>query len=140
MKLNSVFASIAKQSFDMLRDCFVAKEAPRNDMVLLCLLMLFLTGCQTAPKKASVESQQDVISAVGKMTEGLTNTDISREDLKRLAVQMQKDPQARSAVESVNNAMQAKQTGIRYCPVDGKRFSNRVERCTFCGAKLKDLE
>lgn len=110
----------------------------RLSVVVMCCWMV---GCQHAPvKDTSTESQSDVIKAVGTMTEGLTNQAISPEDLKRLGAQMQNDPEARSAVEAVNQAMQAQQTGIRYCPVDGKRFSNKVSVCPSCGAQLKDLD
>ena len=109
--------------------------------LLVGVLIVFVaSGCQTTPRKTNVESSSDVISAVGTMAEGLTNKDISPEDLKRLGEQLKNDPQAKSAVESVNSALQAKQGGIRYCPVDGKRFSDRVTKCPYCGALLKDLE
>lgn len=112
--------------------------------VALFLTVLLVAGCQTAAIKKqgqpSSETNEDVLKAVGSMTEGLTQQNISQEDLKRLGAQIQKDPQAKSAVESVNKAMQAHQTGIRYCPVDGKRYSDRVKVCPRCGTTLKDLE
>lgn len=139
MKSRVIARSLSQQRSNILVSYYWPKKIVWGYVFAITFILL-CSGCQTAPKKAGQESQQDVISAVGKMTEGLTNTQISQEDLKRLAVQMEKDPQARSAVESVNNAMQANQTGIRYCPVDGKRFSNRVAKCPTCGAKLEDLE
>jgi hypothetical protein len=104
---------------------------------------MLLAGCQTAPKKSSAgktESQQEAVSAIGTMTQGLTNQEIGPEDLKRLAVQVRKDPQAQSAVKAVNSAFDIQDAGIKYCPVDGKRFSSRLEICPVHKVKLLPLD
>ena len=98
-----------------------------------------LFGCQTAPKQ-KIESTQEVVSALGSVTEGLTNQNLSEEDLKKLAVAAQKDPKTQSALRSVNQALSVEQTGIKYCPVDGQRFSANVIDCPIHKVKLKDLE
>ncbi len=120
----------------MVRTMVIAKY-----VLLSGCVFCILSGCQTATlKKSAGETTPDIISAVGSMTEGLTNQDISQEDLRRVAKQAQQDPSVQQAIESVNNAMQATQTGIKYCPLDGKRFSHRLSTCPHCGATLKDLE
>lgn len=106
------------------------------------LILALLMGCQHAPRRhdAAISKQDEMIYSIGKVTEGLTQTDISREDLVRLGKQISQDPEAKSAVASVNQAMQVQKKGIRYCPNDGKRFSDRVKKCPVCGATLKDLD
>ena len=107
---------------------------------VICLIVLFIVGCQTAPKQKAGESREEVISAIGTMTQGLTNANISEADLKRLAVQVEKDPQAQSAVKAVNSAFSVEDTGVKYCPVDGKRFSSRLETCPDHKVKLLAVE
>lgn len=114
-------------------------------MKQLCVCMLALlmcAGCQTAPKKAgpATESADEVVSAIGSMTEGLTNQSVSKEDLKRLAVEVQKDPETRSAVNAVNSAFNIEASGVKYCPVDGKRFSSRLDMCPTHHIKLLTLD
>ena len=82
----------------------------------------------------------ETISAVGTMTEGLTNQDISEEDFKRLRVQVQKDPETQSAVKAVNSAFNIQDTCVKYCPVDGKRYSCRLETCADHNVKLMLVE
>ncbi len=100
-------------------------------MTLFMGMALLFVGCQTAPKKAEpkAESPQEIMRALGTVTEGLTNSSVSKEDLKRLGQQVEKDPQARSALTAVNSAFNVEDTGVKYCPVDGKRYSSRIEFC-----------
>ena len=108
--------------------------------LLICLLCIcFLAGCKTTQPKQPDSITQSV-SALGTVTEGLTNQNISKSDLKNLAVNVQKDPQTKSAVQSINNALQVQQTGIKYCPVDGQRFDASVEECPIHHVKLKIVE
>ncbi len=105
------------------------------------ILMLLLAGCQTVPQKpAGGESSQEVVSALNSMTEGLTNKNISKEDLKRLAEQVKGDPQVKSAVEALNSSFNVKDTGVKYCPTDGKRYSSRLEFCPDHQTKLLPVE
>ncbi len=114
----------------------------RCPIILLVSVVLFLSSCQTAPKKETLkrESNKEVISALGSVTEGLTNQPLTEEGLKKLAVQVQKDPEAQSALKAVNQALAAEQVGVKYCPRDGKRFSSRLTYCPDDGAELKDVE
>jgi hypothetical protein len=103
-------------------------------------MLLSLAGCQTAPKQAPGESQTEVVSAIGTMTKGLTNQNLTEKDLKNLAVELQKDPQSQSAVRSVNDALNVQQGGVKYCPKDGRRFSSRLKYCPYDGTELKPVE
>ena len=105
------------------------------------LVVIMLAGCQTPhPKSAKVESTDQIIKSLGTVTEGLTNQNISKEDLKRLAVSVQKDPQTKSAIENINQALNAHQTTVKYCPIDGERFDASVEECPKHKVKLKLVE
>jgi hypothetical protein len=110
-------------------------------LFLFASLVMMLVGCQTTqPKVQKEESLSTKISAFGTVTEGLTNQNISQKDLKNLAIQVQKDPQVKSAVQSVNEALKAQQTGVKYCPIDGQRFDTSVDLCPIHHVKLKTVE
>jgi hypothetical protein len=103
---------------------------------------MFCVGCQSVqPKKNSkVETPQEMVAALGTVTEGLTNQNISRQDLKNLAIQVQKDSQTKSAVQVINQALNAHQTGVKYCPINGERFDASVDECPIHKVKLKFVE
>lgn len=106
---------------------------------VLCLI--FLSACQTTkPKTQKSDTISDSISALGTVTEGLTNQSVSPKDLKNVALQIQKDPKVKSAVQGVTQALRVQQTGVKYCPVDGERFDSSVEECPIHHVKLKVVE
>jgi hypothetical protein len=109
-------------------------------LFVFILSICFLAGCQTAKSKVQKDSMAETIAAFGTVTEGLTNQNITQEDLKRLAVQVEKDPQTKSAVRSINQALSVQQTGIKYCPKDGQRFHVSVEECPLHKVQLKLVE
>ncbi len=111
--------------------------------LIVILAMVILGGCQTAQSKPAtqkIESTSQVVSALGAVTEGLTNQDISQKDLRNLAIRVQKDPQVKSAVQSINQALSVQQGCVKYCPVDGQRFSCNVDVCPIHKVKLKIVE
>lgn len=109
---------------------------------ILYFSLLFLIGCQTTQTKTSSqkESVEQTIAAFGTVTEGLTNQNITKQDLKNLAVQVQSDPKTKSAVQSINEALSVQQKGVKYCPVDGQRFDVSVENCPTHKVKLKSVD
>lgn len=51
-----------------------------------------------------------------------------------------KNDEAVSAIKAVADGMVVTQKNIKYCPVDGKRFSSQVENCPEHNVALKSLE
>jgi len=113
----------------MKKDCFVTS--------FLAMTLCF-TGCQTAQNKPK-QNQAEAISAMTTMTQGLTNQPISQAQLKNLAQQVQKDPQAQSAIRSINTALSPEHT-VKYCPEDGERFSADMIWCPDHKVKLEWVE
>ena len=112
-----------------------------NKFFVMTLVAVILAGCQTTqPKPEKVESTDQIVKSLGTVTEGLTNQSISKEDLKKLAVSIQKDPQTKSAIENINQALNAHQTTVKYCPIDGERFDASMEECPKHKVKLKLVE
>ena len=106
--------------------------------VLFAVTLIVLCGCQTAPHKPKPPRAEE-ISALTTMTQGLTNKPFTESNLKNLAGQVQKDPQAQSAIRSINTALSPQHT-VKYCPVDGQRFSGDVDICPVHHIKLKWVE
>lgn len=127
--LMKILSLRAKRSNRILRDCFVN---------LLLAITPFVLGCQsTHPKPKETPAEQ--ISAISTMTQGLTNQPITDEKLKDLAKQVSKDPDAQSAIRSINTALSPVHT-VKFCPEDGQRYSPEMEYCPDHKVKLEWVE
>jgi len=103
--------------------------------LILLTIIVFFGGCQTAPQKPK-ETQADTVSAISTMTQGLTNQPMTDTQLKNLAVQVSKDPQAQSAIRSINTALTPEHT-VKYCPEDGTRYNANMIYCPDKKVKLE---
>jgi hypothetical protein len=106
--------------------------------LLFLAMILGLSGCQTAPQKPK-PSRAETISALTTMTQGLTNKPITEAQLKNIAIQVAQDPQAQSALRSINTALSPQHT-VKYCPEDGQRFSPDMIYCPDGKVKLEWVE
>jgi hypothetical protein len=110
----------------------------RKLVAALFAMTLCFMGCQTTPHKPR-PTRAEAISALTTMTQGLTNKPFTEADLKNLTFQVLSDPQAQSALRSINTALRAQHT-VKYCPVDGQRFSADMIYCPIHHVKLKYVE
>lgn len=110
-----------------MRKCFF--------VALLFAVTLGLNGCQTAPQK-NKQAQAETVSAMTTMAQGLTNQPITEAQLKNLARQVAQDPQAQSALRSINTAL-SPQHMVKYCPENGERFSADMTYCPDHKVKLE---
>ena len=106
--------------------------------VFIMALIVCLCGCQTAPRKPG-PGRAETISALTTMTQGLTNQPITQAQLKNLTIQVAGDPQAQSALRSINTALSVQHT-VKYCPEDGERFSADMIWCPDHKVKLESVE
>jgi hypothetical protein len=111
-------------------------------LVLLCSLSLF--GCATTsnrPIKSSqpVETTSEQLEAAQKVVGAMGNKEVSREDLKALATDMQRDPESRSAVQKIIGVTDEKPV-IKYSPATGKHYSGDLEYDPETGVKLEVLK
>jgi hypothetical protein len=104
-------------------------------LVSLLTLIVCLCGCQTAAPKAA-SSRAETISALTTMTQGLTNQPITQAQLKDLSIQVANDPNAQSAIRSINTALSPEHT-VKYCPEDGTRYSANMIYCPDGKVKLE---
>ena len=99
-------------------------------------------SCATSGRRGGVpvrESPREVGTAVGSVVGGLTGQDVSEADLRRLIKDIQKDEEARSAVEAIGTALSPTPVRVRYCPVTGKHYSARVKICPIHNVPLLDV-
>jgi hypothetical protein len=107
-------------------------------LMILGLLALGFMGCQTTAHKQK-DSQPETVSALTTVTQGLTDKPVTQAELKSIAVQVAKDPQAQSALRSINTAFSPEHT-VKYCPEDGERFSADMTWCPDHKVKLEWVE
>lgn len=74
------------------------------------------------------------------MLGAVSGQDVTEQDLKNLAQQVQKDKEAQSAVESISGAFDPSRPKIKYCPVCGKRYRFTFEECPVHHVPLKILD
>jgi len=121
-----------------MKNIIFLASPPLAGLVLFAITLSGLSGCQTAHPKPK-ESQAETVSALTTMTQGLTNQPVSQAQLKNLAVQVARDPQAQSAVRSISTALSAEHT-VKYCPEDGERFSADMTWCPDHKVKLEWID
>jgi hypothetical protein len=105
------------------------------------MLVGLLAGCQTTHPKNGQDRQttQETLDAVGSVTGALTGKELSEEEKRKMVRDLKNDKEAQSAMRSISGALDVKQTGIKYCPIDGQRFSADMEICPVHKVKLKEL-
>ena len=106
--------------------------------VLALTCIACFCGCQTAAPKPK-ETQAETVSALTTMTQGLTNQPVTQAQLKDLGVQVANDPNAQSAIRSINTALSAQHT-VKYCPENGERFSPDMIWCPDHKVKLEWID
>ena len=109
----------------------------------LIIFLVFFSGCsstaKTSPGGQTVESRQEAISAMQKVLTNVSGEEIDERKLRELNSQIQKNPEAKQAVESIANSMSGQGIVIKYCPVDGQRFSAKFTQCPEHKVVLKIL-
>lgn len=105
-------------------------------LVLLCLGM----GCASVSRNSKSiqarEIRQETETAVKNVIEAVSGQEV---DPKQLQEQIRTDKEAQKALQSISNTMTGEGLVIKYCPVDGKRFSGKFTRCPEHGVLLKEI-
>ena len=65
---------------------------------------------------------------------------VKRDDVNTIARDVRKDPATKSAVEAITRAVSGGLSDVRYCPVDGQRFSGKIKICPVHHVELKSIE
>ena len=110
-------------------------------IIVLIVLLSGTVGCQTIPKaEQKGESSQDVEQALESIAGAVSQKDLSEEEIKNFKKQLRSDPEAQSAVKAISNSMSGKNIRVKYCPVCGRRYDPKIEKCPIHGVELKLIE
>ena len=108
------------------------------------LLLILITGCATSrpstPSAMRGETPREAAAALGSVVGAISGKDVDEQDLRDLSRQIQQDPQAQQAIESVANAVSGTDLKLKYCPVDGQRFSAKFMVCPQHNVALQELQ
>jgi len=88
------------------------------------------------PQPKPAPSRAENLSAMTTMAQGLTNKPVTEAQLKGIAQQVSKDPEAQSALRSIDTALTPEHT-VKYCPENGERFSADMTYCPDGKVKLE---
>ena len=114
----------------------------KNTYFVWFILCLVVAGCQTASNKKNVpfkESNKDVANAISNVADVLAGQPLTDEQKRKFTKDIQKDKDTQSALRSIAGAMDVKQAVVKYCPVDGQRYSADLQICPVHKIKLKEL-
>ncbi len=70
----------------------------------------------------------------------MSGHEVNQQDLKKVVQDLKNDKDSRSAVESVSNSLGGQGLDVKYCPVNGKRFSARLKLCPQHNVPLLPVE
>lgn len=59
----------------------------------------------------------------------VTGEKVDDQKLREISKKAQTDPETREAVQAVAEGLSGSPAHIKYCPVDGKRFSSQIADC-----------
>ena len=109
------------------------RRLPVTISVVLVILAVGMTGCRAVgPKKEKEETraeQRETIEALQSVAGSVAGEEVTEERLQELSREIEEDEETRSAVEAVREAVEGGPGEVKYCPLDGKRYSPRLEFC-----------
>ena len=97
------------------------------------------TTVQRKSSQIPPETRQDEIQAIQSVVGGVSGKEVSEQDLRKLSADLKKDKDAQAALEAIANPM-TQGVHVKYCPVDGKRFSGNLKTCPEQDVELKDVQ
>lgn len=114
---------------------------------LYIIVLVFFTGCATStPDKDKIvrpqavgESSQDVMSAVEQVLGSVSGKSIGQKGLKELGKELRENPEAQSAVAVIKDSVSGQGQAVKYCPIDGQRYSPKFDSCPMHHVLLKFL-
>ncbi|MCA9398577.1 MAG: hypothetical protein KC618_02425 [Candidatus Omnitrophica bacterium] len=114
--------------------------------ILFVMLIFVCAGCQTTQQQTAnsqrpPETMQDEIQSLGSVAGAMSGGEsLSEEELKALAKDLRKDPEARSAVEAITESVSQPVKRVKYSPATGKRYAPNMTEDPETGVPLEWLE
>ncbi len=97
------------------------------------LVSSMLVGCG-ASRSVIRDDRQEVKKDIEAVLGNVVGQDVSLEDLKD---QLRTDEQARTSIETIAETLSGTGASAKYCPVTGKRYSPKMEKCPEHGVVLE---
>ena len=124
---------------------------------LIYILVIFVAGscffgCATVSEKKSRaeikevfqtsedESIHDVATALESMSEAMTGTELTGQQIENLSKDLRNNEDAQTAVKKIADSFDRKNVSVKYSPSTGKRYSADMEYCPETGVKLLPVE
>ena len=112
----------------------------------IIVLVVFVGCATTSSDKAKVvrpqavgESSQEIMSAVEQVLGSVSGKPIDQKGLKDLGKELRTNPEAQSAVAVIKDSVSGQGKVVKYCPIDGERYSPKFDSCPVHHVLLKSL-
>ncbi len=115
-------------------------------LIVYLLIIFSVGGCFSVlhrdPRDThKIPSDKEAAGALTSVAGYYAGRKLSESEIQELSIQVQKDKEAQKAIEQLSEALTGEdRPPLRYCPVDGRRFSHRVEVCPEHKVRLKELD
>jgi len=111
--------------------------------VRICVLFVpVCVGCHTVNPQMNTASQggsiKEMTSALGTVAQAVSGVPLDEKKMKALVRDIEKDPQAQSAVKTITDSMSSPRA-IKYCPVCGRRYAPTFTHCPEHNVPLLEL-
>ena len=107
-----------------------------NRFLFIIFISFWCASCQTMGPHSN---KQDIDKTLQSVAEAVSGKPLTKDEVKNLEKQIATDPEARNSLQTIGQAMGGGML-VKYCPVDGERFSGKLEECPVHHVKLKSLE
>lgn len=110
---------------------------------LILSFCLLSGGCASrtarlSPAGASAETAAQQMDAVQKVVSGMTGKQVSSEDMRRVAREVEKDPEARAVMQKILSSGSVPRE--KYSPATGKHYSAELEFDPETGVRLEFVD
>lgn len=111
------------------------------------IVAVFIGGCASSSSnkvkilrpQAVGESSEDVMSAVEQVLGSVSGKPVDQKGLKDLNKELRENPEAQSAVKVIKDSVSGQGKVVKYCPIDGQRYSPKFDSCPLHHVLLKSL-
>ena len=121
-------------------------RSSHNDFFILILFSIFGTlGCSVSKNRSAILSNQnltinqEVKSSLKSVAGSLAGHELKEQEFNDISRKIQNDKETQTAIQSVTDALSGQTKVVKYCPIDGKRFSEKFEKCPEHGVTLKEI-
>jgi hypothetical protein len=119
-------------------------SSPGGFSGLLILCFCFISGgcasrpARLSPEGGSAETAAQQIDAVQKVVSGMTGRQVSSEDMRRVAREVEKDPESRAVMQKILSSGSVPRE--KYSPATGKHYSAELEFDPETGVRLEFVD